>query len=118
MGQSIGHSEDTRLNDIGTDSDLETLIRESVALVCEFCATRCCSCKALEPILDRLEKAYPDITFVRVDVEEHQDLSDKHRVRYVPTLFFVSRGEIIKRIEGWSNYEMLEKIAMRLLSES
>jgi len=106
------------LKEISTVKELEALIQTSPALICGFSATWCGACKSLEPVLDKLEKAYPEITFAKADVDEHQDLSDKHKIRYVPTVFFMRRGKVVRKIEGWSSYEILDKLAKKLLSES
>lgn len=105
------------MREIGSEEELEALIHNASALICDFSATWCGPCKSLEPVLDRLEKAHPEITYIKVDVDEHKELSVKHRVRYVPTVFFVRRGKVVRRIEGWSSYEILDKLAKKLLSE-
>ena len=102
---------------IKTEDEYEALIHASPALICDFSATWCGPCKSLEPVLDKLEKTHPDITFVKVDVDECQDLSNRCGIRHVPTVFFVRKGKVVRKVEGWSSFESLDKLAKKLLSE-
>jgi thioredoxin-like negative regulator of GroEL len=70
----------------------------------------------LEPILERLEKENPGIKFVKVDIDMHQELSDEHKVQAVPTVFFVGKGKVIRRIVGVESYRNLSKEAKKLLA--
>lgn len=102
---------------IKTKTEFENLWTESQALVCDFSAAWCGPCKMLEPVLRKLEKEYPEITFVKVDVDKQDGLSEEHGVQAMPTLLFVKNGKEIKRIVGYKDYEDLSKQAKKLLAE-
>ncbi len=101
---------------IKTEDEYEALIHASPALICDFSATWCGPCGSLEPILDKLERTYPDIAFLKVDVDECQHLSNRCGIRHVPTVFFVRKGKVVRKVEGWSSFESLDKLAKKLLS--
>jgi thioredoxin 1 len=96
--------------------EFEKLWNESQALVCDFSATWCGPCKALEPILAKLEKEHPDIVFAKVDIEKHAELSDEHKVQAVPIMFFVRKGKVLRKIVGVESYRNLSKQAKKLLA--
>jgi len=104
-----------KMKAIKTNAEFEKLWNESDALVCDFSATWCGPCRMLEPTLKRLEKEHPDIAFAKVDIDQHDKLADRMRVQAVPTVFFVRKGKVIKRVVGLESYESLTKEAKRLL---
>jgi len=99
---------------IKTISEFEKLWNESDALVCDFSATWCGPCRMLEPTLKKLEKRHPDITFAKVDIDQHEKLAERMRVWAVPTVFFVRRGKVVRRTVGQDSYEGLSKEIKRL----
>jgi thioredoxin 1 len=101
---------------IKNQKEFETLWNESPALISDFSATWCGPCMMLEPGLKKLAKAYPSVVFAKVDIDENNELSDKHEVQCVPTVFFVKNGKVIKKIVGVESYENLSKHAKKLLA--
>jgi thioredoxin 1 len=100
---------------IRTEEEFEKIWNEARALVCDFTAPWCGPCRQLEPVLKELEKEHKDIVFVKVDVEEMWDLSEKLGVESMPTLLFVRKGKEVKRIVGFRSRETLSREAKRLL---
>lgn len=103
------------MKSIGSKRDFETLWKTSKALVADFSAEWCGPCKMLEPILKRLEKEHTGVTFVTVDIDKHEKLSDDLKVSCVPTLFFVRKGQVMQRIEGLETYGTLARYVRELL---
>lgn len=102
---------------IESRNEFEKLWNDAQALVCEFSATWCGPCQMLGPVLKKLEKDNPNIAFVKIDVDEQDDLSEEHKIRAMPTLLFVKKGKEIKRIVGYKDYETLSKQAKKLLAK-
>ena len=100
---------------IRTESEFSETWNEAEALVCDFGASWCGPCKMLEPVLKKLEKECPDIVFVNVDIDENEELSEAHKVQYVPTVLFVRKGRVLRRTVGLESYEVLSREAKRLL---
>lgn len=69
-------------------------------IVVLFTADWCKPCTALKPIIETVEKEYPSLMFVSVDVDAHPNLATKHAVRGVPTLLFLDSQQTIGRITG------------------
>ena len=55
---------------------------------------------------------------MKVDIDEHEELSERNRVQSVPTLLFIRRGKVLSRMVGLKSYEVLSKEARRLLRPS
>lgn len=79
----------------------ERVLQSDMPVVVDFHATWCGPCKQLAPVLARLEKDYAGrIRFVRVDIDEAQELAAAHGIRGVPTLLFYANGRQVGQIVG------------------
>ena len=66
-------------------------IKSGVTLV-DFYATWCGPCKMLAPELEKLAELRPDVTVIKVDVDEFGMLASEYNVRAVPTLVLFKDG--------------------------
>lgn len=81
---------------------IETLeeIPQTGTVVIDFFATWCGPCKHIAPKFEELSKLFPSVAFLKVDVDEAQDLTNSFDIRAMPTFVFLRDGHIVKRIEG------------------
>ena len=59
--------------------------------VIKFSASRCWPCRMIAPIIDALAEQFPDVEYVKVDVdvEENKELSKEYSVRSIPHVVFI-----------------------------
>jgi thiol-disulfide isomerase/thioredoxin len=57
-------------------------------------------CKSLSPKLESLSLLYPDIQFIKVDVDKFQDLAKIYSVTAMPTIVFIRALKEIDRVVG------------------
>jgi thioredoxin 1 len=70
-------------------------------VVVDFYATWCGPCKMLSPRLDKLAGEFSGkIKFVKVNVDEAQELAGRFRVEGIPTLLFMKNGKVEDRVTG------------------
>lgn len=75
-----------------------------VALKADWCAP----CKALEPLLARLETELAGTAaFVTLDVDLHSEVARVYNVRSVPTLLLFRGGTVVDSRAGAVNVQML-----------
>ena len=74
-------------------------IPQDKKVVIDFYADWCGPCKKMAPIFVELSEEYPDIVFLKVDVEQG-DLAEAFDVSALPTFLFLKNGNIITRIQG------------------
>ena len=74
------------------------LIKNKV--VVDFYATWCGPCKMLGPVFEEVSKE-SDIEFVKVDIDNHEELCREYKVMSVPTLILFENGKEVKRNIGF-----------------
>jgi thioredoxin 1 len=60
-----------------------------------FCATHS-SLQAISPVFERLARENPGVRFYKVDVDAHPEISNKARVRAMPTFLAFKEGKRYK----------------------
>ncbi len=84
------------------------LASDGLPLLVDFHATWCGPCKALAPVLERFAtERKGTLRVVKVDVDEHQELAAKVRIRSVPTLLVVKNGEVLAAKAGALSHSAL-----------
>ncbi len=93
-----------------TSQEYEALAVSADLLVIDFYATWCGPCKMLAPVLEEVAEKYPDVTFVKVNVDEEEDLARKFRISVIPTLVFIKNGEVLKTSTGYMDADALSAL--------
>jgi thioredoxin 1 len=68
--------------------------------VIDFWATWCGPCKMMNPILDEIEKEYPDLTITKYDIDQDLSKAEEYSIQSVPTYIILKDGVEIDRIIG------------------
>ena len=97
-----------------TAQRVDELRAEGKKLLVDYWAKWCGPCKALIPRLQALESQYPDVTFVKVDVDENMDAALDLGVRTVPTIMIYNGEELVNRSLGANNDIVYKNILDKL----
>ena len=76
-------------------------------VVIDFYATWCGPCKKLGPFFSQLSLEFPDITFLKVNSDDAEDLTKHYEVSALPTVLFMNNGEVLSIVKGF-NLEILK----------
>lgn len=83
-------------------------IAQGVVLV-DFFANWCEPCKALNIVLEELEKEMGDkIKIIKVDIDKTMDLAQKNRVITLPTIIIFKDGEAVETMVGFNPKDKIE----------
>lgn len=74
----------------------------------DFFATWCGPCKMIAPVLEKFAAAHPEITVIKVDVDEFPKIANEYGIRSIPTLIHFSKGEIVEQKLGFMDLNKLE----------
>lgn len=78
----------------------EVLDQKGIVVV-DFFATWCGPCKMIAPIIEELEKEMTDIKFVKLDVDENPEVSNKYQIQSIPTLKVFKDGQDVDTVVGF-----------------
>ena len=85
-------------------------IKSGLTLV-DFYADWCGPCKMMAPILEEIETELTNIKFIKVNVDEAEEIATRYGIMSIPTFFIFNNGELIKKtVGGHSKQEMIDFI--------
>lgn len=97
------------------DFDAEVL-KSDLPVVVDFWAPWCGPCKAAAPHFEALAVKYAEqAKFVKVNVDNEQELAKKYHVQSIPTFKSFKRGKIIEHLVGFNGVDELEKSVTRAI---
>jgi thioredoxin 1 len=77
----------------------EVLNHKGVVLV-DFHAEWCGPCKATNPIIDELANEMTNVKFVKIDVDQNQELAGEYSVFSIPTFLILKDGKVVGQLVG------------------
>ena len=98
-----------------SETQFHDLIKENNLVVLDFFATWCGPCKVLTPQLESLSKKYSDVIFIKVDVDEFEDITSSHQVSAMPTIMFYKKGQNLKdeTVVGGGQIKQIESVIQK-----
>lgn len=78
----------------------------STLVVIDFYATWCGPCKTIGPQIEALAQERDDVIFLKVDVDECEDIVNEYDIESMPTFIFIKEGKVLDTFSG-ANYEHL-----------
>jgi thioredoxin 1 len=80
----------------------EELLSQKTVTILQFSAQWCGPCRMLSPIIEQLseDNQGKDVSVIKVNVDENQELAAKFGVRGIPTVVVLKDGEEKTRIVG------------------
>jgi len=69
-------------------------------VVVDFTASWCGPCKSIAPFFEELAAKYPEIEFVKIDVDELEDVAGECGISAMPTFQVYSNGVKVSEMTG------------------
>ncbi|PKN03142.1 thioredoxin [Candidatus Dependentiae bacterium HGW-Dependentiae-1] len=105
------------LIELKSTTQFEQLLKEKSIVVVDFHATWCGPCRQQGPIVHDMAKKYPEICFIKIDVDQFRDLSAKYNIASIPTILYFKNGTQVKRASAGVQKESAFKIAFNELKK-
>ena len=94
------------LKHINSKEEFESNIQNGVVLV-DFFATWCGPCKMLSPVLEEVAQENPNISVLKIDVDEVGELAARFGIQAIPTLMLFKNGQRVDTRMGYQNKNQL-----------
>ncbi len=103
-----------------TDDTYNELVMESkVPVLLDFYADWCGPCKIVGPIIDELAEEYAGRALVaKVNTEVNPKLSQHFKIKSIPTLLFITKGQLVERFAGLVPKPNLEEILDEYIADN
>ncbi|MCA9371824.1 thioredoxin [Candidatus Woesebacteria bacterium] len=85
---------------ITNDSFQSEVADHKGTVLVDFYADWCGPCKATGPIIEALAEEMTDVKFVKVNVDENQQLAGKYSVFSIPTFMVFKDGKMVNQFVG------------------
>ncbi len=84
-------------------------IRNNGKIVVDFYADWCGPCKMLSPILEEVSEDHQDIKFVKINVDENEELAAEFGIMSIPAVFMLKDGNIVNKFLGAQSKRVVEE---------
>lgn len=91
---------------IKTETEFNEIIKEGKVVV-DFFATWCGPCRMFAPVYEEVSNQFNTVTFLKVDIDEIENLPKKYGIMSVPTLLLFENGQVTKQTSGYMEKEEL-----------
>jgi thioredoxin 1 len=89
-----------RLKEMATEITQLIEIPPNKKVIIDFYATWCGPCARVTPIIDDLADKFQDIVFLKVNVDDADEIAAGFEISQLPTFVYLNMGNIFQRIEG------------------
>jgi thioredoxin len=79
---------------VANKENFESLINDNDLVIVDFWAPWCGPCRSFAPTFEAASQKHSDVTFVKVNTDEQQELAAAFQIRSIPTLM-VFRQKIV-----------------------
>ncbi len=96
---------------IETEREYDETLKNNKSVFVDFYADWCGPCKMLAPIVEGVSAEYPDVTFVKVNIDDLPELAERYGIMSIPTVMAFKDGEQAAVSVGFRPAPEIAKIA-------
>ncbi len=95
------------------------IINSKKPVLVDFYATWCGPCQALSPVIGEVKKELgTKMKVIKIDVDKKKSISNKYKIRTLPTLAIFQNGEILWRASGMKTKTELLNITSKFIKNA
>lgn len=98
--KSIQSKENFQIEKIQDNNVLLEILGKNKVVFVDFYADWCIPCSKLSPIIEEVSKEVVDVKFVKVNIDECQDLANSYNITNIPALLIFKNGKEVERLIG------------------
>ncbi|VVA98042.1 unnamed protein product [Arabis nemorensis] len=119
--EAVAALKDGQVISIHSTSELEAKTKAakkaSRLLILYFTATWCGPCRYMSPLYSSLATQHPRVVFVKIDIDEANDVAASWNISSVPTFCFMRDGKQVDKVVGADKGSLEQKIAQHSSSK-
>ncbi|GAP41633.1 thioredoxin [Flexilinea flocculi] len=86
---------------VNDDQFEEVVLKAELPVLVDFWAPWCGPCRMVAPLLDKIASEYSGkIIVAKVNTDENSQWAVNYRVQGIPTMLFISKGQVVKTQVG------------------
>jgi thioredoxin 1 len=85
---------------VSQDDFEDAVLNAPGKVLVDFWAEWCGPCRVVGPVLDEMAEDYPDVTFLKLNVDEAPEVARRFAVMNIPTILAFEGGEAKQRVVG------------------
>lgn len=100
---------------VENEAEYKKIIADNDIVIVDFFAEWCGPCKRIAPIFEEFSKKYTKITFVKVDIDELAEVTEKENITSMPTFKVYKNGQVVETLLGANDtalQQIVEKYAV------
>jgi thioredoxin 1 len=87
--------------DAVSQEQFDTVVAQAPGKVLvDFWAEWCGPCRMVGPVLEEMAGDYPDVTFVKLNVDDAPEVAQRFGVMNIPTILAFEGGQVKQRVVG------------------
>lgn len=98
------------VKEIQSLAEFQQEIKGPGLVVVDFFTTWCGPCKQIAPFIDQLAAKYPEVKFIKVDIEKNEDIAAPLRIQSIPTFHFMVKGALVQEMKGGNPNTLEENV--------
>lgn len=102
-------------DDIKHNSEWDPLVSGKNLVAADFWAHWCPYCSAFKPVFEAVAPEYPEIRFVKVNIDELPDIASRYGIQGIPVVKFFCKGKEVGELAEYTPKERfiteIEKIS-------
>jgi thioredoxin 1 len=108
------------LTHVSSTKDWQAQVIDSIKPVfVDFWAEWCGPCRMVGPVVEELARDYEGkVNFVKVNVDEANELAAKYNIFSIPTLMILNKGQVVAQQVGAASKEAYKNMIERALSNA
>lgn len=91
-------------------NELDDILNNNEKVFIDVWASWCMPCKIMSPVFAGISDKYEDILFVRIELDEEDEVGEKLNVMSIPSFLYFENGELVNKKVGAMPADELEKM--------